>query len=78
MHIIAASASVAAPISIVAILIGLPLVIFNVWIAVIAIQFFRTGTQAFRRYLLMTSVPQQGPPQQGPSSAHSRQPTDYH
>ena len=39
--------------------LGIAWTAFNIWLIVIAIQFGRAGTQAFRRYLAMTERPQQ-------------------
>lgn len=37
-------------------LVGIGLVFFWIWLVVVAVQFLRMGTQAFRRYLEMTTT----------------------
>lgn len=77
MHTLAASSS-SAPISIAFFLIGLAILGFNVWIAVIAIQFLRTGTQAFRRYLVLSGQPGRDPGSPPSARDVAGMPPGYH
>jgi hypothetical protein len=51
---ITASAGSTAAASSFVIVIGLAILAVNVWLFVVAVQFLRVGTRAFKRYLAMT------------------------